>query len=39
MERKPLEKLRGGYEPDILILDVVMPSLDGFGLFGENQKG
>lgn len=33
-----LEKLRGGYEPDILILDVVMPSLDGFGLLEKIKK-
>ena len=33
-----LEKLRGGYEPDILILDVVMPSLDGFGLLEKIRK-
>lgn len=33
-----LEKLRGGYEPDILILDVVMPSLDGFGLLERIRK-
>lgn len=33
-----LEKLRGGYKPDILILDVVMPTLDGFGLLEKIRK-
>lgn len=25
-----LEKLRGGYTPDIMVVDLVMPSMDGF---------
>ncbi len=25
-----LEKLRGGYAPDILVVDLVMPAMDGF---------
>lgn len=38
-----IEKLRGGFDPDIFMLDVVMPSLDGFDLLekarGENLAG
>lgn len=33
-----LEKLRGGLEPDILILDVVMPALDGIGLLEKIRQ-
>lgn len=33
-----LEKLRGGVNPDILILDVVMPSLDGIGLLQKIRQ-
>lgn len=33
-----LEKLRGGFEPDILILDVVMPALDGIGLLEKIRQ-
>jgi len=33
-----LEKLRGGFEPDILILDVVMPSLDGVSLLEKIRQ-
>lgn len=33
-----LEKLRGGFEPDIIILDVVMPSLDGIGLLEKIRE-
>ena len=33
-----LEKLRGGLDPDILILDVVMPSLDGIGLLEKIRQ-
>jgi len=28
--RDALEKLRGGYAPDVILLDVVMPALSGF---------
>lgn len=33
-----LEKLRGGFDPDIVILDVVMPSLDGIGLLEKIRQ-
>lgn len=33
-----LEKLRGGFDPDILILDVVMPTVDGFNLLEKIRK-
>lgn len=33
-----LEKLRDGFDPDILILDVVMPSLDGLALLEKIRK-
>lgn len=33
-----LEKLRGGFVPDILIIDVIMPSLDGFELLEKVKK-
>ena len=33
-----LEKLRGGFEPDILLLDLVMPSLDGFDLLEKMKE-
>lgn len=33
-----LEKLREGFDPDILILDVVMPSLDGIGLLEKIRQ-
>jgi len=29
-----LEKLRAGANPDIILLDIVMPKIDGFELFG-----
>jgi len=32
-----LEILRGGYAPDIILLDLVMPILDGFSIY-ENIK-
>ena len=33
-----LEKLRGGFDPDIILLDVVMPSLDGIGLLEKIRQ-
>lgn len=33
-----LEKLKGGFDPDILILDVVMPSLDGIKLLEKIRQ-
>lgn len=33
-----LEKLRGGYVPDVMLLDVVMPSIDGFELLETINK-
>lgn len=33
-----LEKLREGFDPDILILDVVMPSLDGIGILEKIRQ-
>lgn len=33
-----LDKLHGEYKPDILILDVVMPSIDGFALLEKIKK-
>lgn len=33
-----LEKLRDGLEPDIILLDVVMPSLDGIGLLEKIKQ-
>ena len=33
-----LEKLRGGFDPDILVLDVVMPSLDGIELLEKIRQ-
>lgn len=33
-----LEKLRGGFDPDILILDVVMPSFDGLDLLEKIRQ-
>lgn len=31
--QEALEKLREGYEPDIIMLDIVMPGVDGFEFF------
>lgn len=33
-----LEKLRGGYVPDVILLDVVMPAIDGFELLETINK-
>jgi len=33
-----LEKLRGGFSPDILILDVVMPEMDGIELLAKVRE-
>lgn len=33
-----LEKLRGGYVPDVMLLDVVMPAIDGFELLETINK-
>jgi len=33
-----LEVLRGGYKPDILIMDLIMPIMDGFSMFEVVKK-
>ncbi len=33
-----LEKLRTGYRPDILVLDLIMPKMDGLTLFKKIQE-
>ena len=33
-----LDALRGGYKPDILIMDLIMPIMDGFELFTNIKK-
>lgn len=33
-----LTKIEGGYKPDVILLDLVMPGLDGFGFLDESKK-
>jgi len=33
-----LEKIKGGYIPDIVLLDIVMPVMDGFDVLGAIKK-
>lgn len=33
-----LEKLKQGFKPDIILLDIVMPTMDGFELLSEIKK-
>lgn len=33
-----LEKLKGGAKPDIMLLDIVMPTMDGFEFLAEVKK-
>lgn len=33
-----LEKLRGGFNPDVMLLDIVMPEMDGFEVLHEIKE-
>lgn len=33
-----LERLRGGYTPDVLVVDLVLPAMDGFEFLEKLQK-
>lgn len=33
-----LEMLRGGYKPDILLMDLIMPIMDGFSMYESIKK-
>jgi two-component system response regulator/two-component system chemotaxis response regulator CheY len=33
-----LEMLRGGYKPDVLIMDLIMPIMDGFSIYESIKK-
>lgn len=35
---KALEKIRSGYSPDIMLLDIVMPDMDGFELLEKIKE-
>ncbi len=34
-----LEELKGGFKPDIILLDIVMPDMDGFELMEKMKEG
>ncbi len=36
--QEALAKLKDGFKPDVMILDIVMPGMDGIELLGEIQK-
>ncbi len=36
--REAFEKLKDGFTPDIIMLDIIMPGLDGLALLGEIRK-